>query len=94
MLKDADPGNEVRVNAYSVQEFCRRNQMGVTTAYRANKAGFLEFTKQFNRTLITVEAEAKFRRLAAEGKLVFPKSGKPSPKQRAEAKRCGSPEAA
>jgi hypothetical protein len=94
MQNNADPGNQVEVSAFSVPEFCRRNKLGVTTAYRANKAGLLEFTKQFGRTLITVEAEARFLQLRNEGKLRFPKTGKPSPKQRAEAKGSGAPEAA
>jgi hypothetical protein len=67
----------------------------VTTAYRIHNARILElhgagplFIKQFGRTLVTAEAEAKFRQLAAEGKLVWPegmKVKKPGPKERAAA---------
>jgi hypothetical protein len=88
-MLDTEPQNQV-VNAFSVPEFCRRNRIGVTTAYRAQKAGFLRFTKQFGKTLVTAEAEAEFRKLAAEGKLVWPEDmveEKPGPAERASRKR-------
>jgi hypothetical protein len=80
-MLDMEPQGQV--NAYSVPEFCRRNRIGVTTAYRAQKAGFLKFTKQFGKTLVTAEAEAEFRKLAADGKLVWPQGmEKPGPAER------------
>ena len=87
-MRDTEPQDQVR--AFSVPVFCRRNNIGVTTAYRAHKADLLKFTKQFGKTVVTVEDEAEFRKLAAEGKLVWPEEmadKKPGPTERSQRKR-------
>jgi hypothetical protein len=67
-------------NAFDIPTFCKRNNIGVTIAYKARKHGFVEFTKLFGKSVVTVEAEAKFRKLLREGKLVWPaEDGEPKP---------------
>jgi hypothetical protein len=60
-------------NAFPLPVFCRRNNIGRTSAYRAHEAGLLKLTRVFGKTVVTIEDEAEFRRLAREGKLVWPK---------------------
>jgi hypothetical protein len=61
------------VIGWQMPVFCKRNNIGLSSAYKAHAAGLLELTKVFNKTIVTIEAEAKFRKLAREGKLVWPK---------------------
>jgi hypothetical protein len=59
-------------NAFDLRTFCIRNNMGLTTVYKANKAGFIDFVKLFGKTVVTAEAEAKFQELLKAGKLEWP----------------------
>jgi len=47
-------------NCFSVKEFCFRNSIGRTTAYKEIKAGRLHPKKVGKRTLISVEEEVRW----------------------------------
>ena len=47
-------------NCFSVKEFCYRNGIGRTTAYKEMKEGRLHPMKVGKRTLISLEEEARW----------------------------------
>jgi hypothetical protein len=47
-------------NCFSLKEFCFRNAIGRTTAYKEIKAGRLLTKKVGKRTLISIEEEARW----------------------------------
>jgi hypothetical protein len=69
MRTEAEPAKAEPVNAFDVPTFCRRNSISVTTAYRLKREGKLTIDKLFDKALVSVEAEAAFRKLLREGKL-------------------------
>jgi hypothetical protein len=61
------------VGMFDVPTFCRRNSIGVSSAYRLAREGKLKISKVYGKALVTAEDEAEFRKAVTEGKLATPK---------------------
>ena len=57
----------IQRNCFSLKEFCYRNGIGRTTAYKEIKEGRLRPKKVGKRTLIAVEEEARWFASASVG---------------------------
>jgi hypothetical protein len=76
-------------SAFTVRQFCERNNIGHSNFYRAVEFDFIRITRYFGKTVVTVEDEAAFRQLLKDGKLVWPeeaKRRKPGQRERSRVK--------
>jgi hypothetical protein len=70
------------VNACDVPEFCRRNCISISTAYKAKREGLLRIVKVYGKALVYAEDEAAWIKAARDGKLA---KDKRKPRARAKA---------
>jgi F420-0:gamma-glutamyl ligase-like protein len=90
MRKDEKPAASEGVNAFSVPDFCARNAMCPSTAYKLARMGMLEIRKQLGKAVVTIEDESAYRKLLRENKLASPVEKGAGRGKRAKAQQPGT----